>query len=212
MPHGRWVNGLRLIGLCLLVGVALLGCAKQPELGTAGPAGMGPSAVTAPAGPGSPATGAPGSSGGEIAVTRPTLPTETPIESRPSLSSPAAGTVSGAGAQAASALQDVFFDYDSSAIRGDQQSVLAADVAWLQANPGVRLSLEGHCDERGTPEFNLALGDRRAKAVRAYLVAAGVGADRITTISYGEERPFVPGHDESAWRWNRRVHFVVAVP
>jgi peptidoglycan-associated lipoprotein len=83
-------------------------------------------------------------------------------------------------------------------------------VAWLKANPRAQVTVEGHCDERGTSEYNLGLGDRRAKAVREYLVAAGVDGGRIRTISYGKERPFVQGHDESAWRWNRRAHFVIA--
>jgi peptidoglycan-associated lipoprotein len=106
-------------------------------------------------------------------------------------------------------LKDVFFDYDKAMVRDDQQTALAENASWLKANPGAKLLVEGHCDERGTAEYNLALGERRAKAVKDYLVGAGIAADRLSTISYGEERPFVLGHDESAWKWNRRGHFVV---
>ena len=108
------------------------------------------------------------------------------------------------------ALQDIFFDFDRSFIRQDAKGPLDSNIEWLKANPNVSIVIEGHCDERGTNEYNLALGERRAKAVKDYLVAAGVDAERISTISYGEERPFVLGHNESAWKWNRRGHFVVA--
>ena len=106
-------------------------------------------------------------------------------------------------------LKDVFFDYDRATLSDEAKRDLDANVTWLRANPQVRITVEGHCDERGTNEYNLALGDRRAKTVRDYLVAAGVDVRRIITISYGEERPFNPGHDESAWRENRRAHFVI---
>ena len=106
-------------------------------------------------------------------------------------------------------LQDVFFDFDKAIIRDDGKQALNTDIQWLNANSAVRIKVEGHCDERGTNEYNLALGERRAKAARDYLVAGGIDAKRISTVSYGEERPFVQGHDESAWKWNRRGQFVV---
>ncbi|MGH7380771.1 MAG: peptidoglycan-associated lipoprotein Pal [Candidatus Methylomirabilales bacterium] len=106
-------------------------------------------------------------------------------------------------------LQDVFFDFDKAIIRDDGKQALNADIQWLKVNSAVRIKVEGHCDERGTTEYNLALGERRAKVVRDYLAAGGIDAKRISTISYGKERPFVQGHDESAWKWNRRGHFVV---
>jgi peptidoglycan-associated lipoprotein len=81
----------------------------------------------------------------------------------------------------------------------------------MKTNGKAKITVEGHCDERGTAEYNLALGEHRAKAVRDYLVAAGIPANRIATISYGEERPFVTGHDEGAWKWNRRGHIVAGV-
>lgn len=82
----------------------------------------------------------------------------------------------------------------------------------MKANPTLKVLIEGHCDERGTAEYNLGLGERRATAVRDYLVAAGIPAEQIATISYGKERPFVLGHDETAWQWNRRGHVVLQGP
>ncbi len=106
--------------------------------------------------------------------------------------------------------RDIFFDFDKSLLRSDAKETMDNNIAWLKANGGIRVIVEGHADERGTNEYNLALGERRAKAVGDYLVAGGINRNRISTISYGEERPFVLGHDESAWKWNRRGHFVVA--
>jgi peptidoglycan-associated lipoprotein len=103
----------------------------------------------------------------------------------------------------------VFFDYDRAALTDEARRTLNENVSWLKGNPQARITVEGHCDERGTAEYNLGLGDRRAKAVREYLVAAGIDGSRIRTISYGKERPFDPGHDESAWQKNRRAHFVI---
>ena len=106
-------------------------------------------------------------------------------------------------------LGDIFFDYDQSLIRPDAKKTLDKNVEWLRGNSTPSLILEGHCDERGTQEYNLALGQRRAKAAQDYLVASGIDEKRIKTISYGKERPFVVGHDESVWQWNRRAHFVL---
>jgi peptidoglycan-associated lipoprotein len=116
---------------------------------------------------------------------------------------------SGSAAAAASSLKDAFFDYDKSALREDQKAALGEDVAWLKGNAGAKVLIEGHCDERGTAEYNLGLGERRAKAVKDYLIAAGIAAERLSIISYGKERPFVLGHDESAWQWNRRGHVIL---
>jgi len=113
------------------------------------------------------------------------------------------------GAAAASPLKDIFFDYDRATLSDEAKRALNENAAWLKANAQARITVEGHCDERGTAEYNLGLGDRRAKAVRDYLTAVGVNGGRIRTISYGEERPFDPGHDESAWQKNRRGHFVI---
>ena len=103
----------------------------------------------------------------------------------------------------------VFFDFDSSELRGDARTTLEALSAWMNTYPAVALTVEGHCDERGTREYNLALGERRANAVRDYLVALGVNASRLNTISFGKERPEVPGSTEEAWAQNRRGVFVV---
>jgi peptidoglycan-associated lipoprotein len=105
--------------------------------------------------------------------------------------------------------EDVYFDYDSSAITEYAQGVLAAKAEWLRANPSSYALIEGHCDERGTNEYNLALGDRRANTVKNYLVALGISSQRLRTVSYGEERPANPAHTEEAWAKNRRAHFVL---
>ena len=106
-------------------------------------------------------------------------------------------------------LQDAFFGYDEAALSSDAQSALSASASWLKQNPNYNLLIEGHCDERGTEQYNLALGDRRANIAREYLATLGVDASRIRTVSYGEERPFDAGHDESAWAKNRRAHLVL---
>ncbi len=103
----------------------------------------------------------------------------------------------------------VFFDYDSSVLSPTATQTLDKQGAWLKRYPDVIVTVEGHTDERGTREYNLALGDRRANAVKNYLVALQVNPDRVLTISYGEERPVDPGHDEAAWAKNRRAVTVV---
>jgi peptidoglycan-associated lipoprotein len=104
----------------------------------------------------------------------------------------------------------VFFDYDSVVLSPEATGVLDQQAAWLQQYPNVIVTIEGHADERGTREYNLALGDRRANAVKNYLLALGVSPARLLTISYGEERPEDPGHDEVAWSQNRRAVTTVA--
>ena len=101
----------------------------------------------------------------------------------------------------------IHFDLDKSNIRGDDMGALDQKVAILQANPDLRIRIGGHCDERGSDEYNLALGNRRAQAAKQYLVSHGIDAGRIETQSWGEERPAVDGHDESAWSQNRRDEF-----
>ena len=103
----------------------------------------------------------------------------------------------------------VFFNYDSSALSDDAKATLSAQAAFLSANPAVKITVEGHCDERGTREYNLALGDRRATAARDYLVAQGVDAARIRTISYGKERPSFIGSNPYAYSKNRRAVSVI---
>ena len=103
----------------------------------------------------------------------------------------------------------VYFDFNQSEIRADAQPILAGQAQWLQRYPQVRVRIEGNCDERGTREYNFALGARRADAVRSFLIAHGVPAGRITTISYGKERPIDPGHDDQAWARNRNAHTAI---
>jgi len=105
-------------------------------------------------------------------------------------------------------VKDAFFDYDKSDIRPDAQQALMSDAAFLQQHPNIRFIVEGHCDDRGSTEYNLGLGDRRATAVKDFLVQQGVSADRIRTISYGKEKPFCLEQTESCWQQNRRGHFV----
>ncbi len=108
-------------------------------------------------------------------------------------------------------LGDIFFPFDRNDLTEESRGRLAAHGRWLRANTEFGLFIEGHCDERDTDEYNLALGDRRANAARDYLILLGIDARRLQTISYGEERPVDPGHSESAWSKNRRDHFVVQV-
>ena len=191
-----------LFAAVVLIGsLALYGCPKRPEVLQAGPAAVGPQAATSPA-PAAPAQPAPRTA--ETPVTRTPAPAETPVRPAPAGAPAAAAAVPGP-----SPLKDVFFDFDKSNIRDDQKAALNDNVGWLKGNAGAKLLIEGHTDERGTAEYNLGLGERRAKSVKDYLIAAGIAADRVSTISYGKERPFVLGHDESAWKWNRRGHFTI---
>ena len=105
-------------------------------------------------------------------------------------------------------LADVFFDFDKSALRTDAVEQLKTNANWMQANASRKVLIEGHCDERGTNEYNLALGERRANAAKDYLVNLGAASSNLKTVSFGEERPFATGHDEAAWSQNRRDHFV----
>lgn len=105
--------------------------------------------------------------------------------------------------------QDVSFDFDKYDLRTDARAILDRKASFLNQNSSVRVQIEGHCDERGTNEYNLALGERRANAAKQYLTTAGTSAARLSTISYGEERPLDPGHNEAAWARNRRAHFVI---
>ena len=112
-------------------------------------------------------------------------------------------------AQLRGLIKDAYFGYDEAALGADAQAALTDSANWLKKNPGYNLLIEGHCDERGTEQYNLALGDRRANQAKQFLMTLGVDAGRIRTVSYGEERPFDPGHDESAWAKNRRAHLVL---
>jgi peptidoglycan-associated lipoprotein len=107
-------------------------------------------------------------------------------------------------------VKDAYFDLDKADIRADAKDALSMTAQFLRSYPQVKVVLEGHCDERGSTEYNLALGDRRAQAAKDFLVSLGVPADRMQTISYGKERPFCNDHTEACWQQNRRAHFVMA--
>jgi peptidoglycan-associated lipoprotein len=134
--------------------------------------------------------------------------TPTPAES---------GSGSGTGAQVepreevpVPELRTVYFDFDKYDIRADARPILKANADMIRASSSLgRITLQGSCDERGSEEYNIGLGERRANAVKRYLIDLGVPANRIDTVSFGEMKPAVMGHDESAWRWNRRVDFAV---
>ena len=107
-------------------------------------------------------------------------------------------------------VQDAFFDLDKADIRGDARDALMKTAQFLRSYPQVKVNLEGHCDERGSTEYNLALGDRRAQAAKDFLVSLGIAGDRMQTVSYGKERPFCMDHNDACWQQNRRAHFVLA--
>jgi peptidoglycan-associated lipoprotein len=107
-------------------------------------------------------------------------------------------------------LKEIFFDFDKSDIREQDRPTLAQDADALKKYDFIRITVEGHCDARGTVEYNLALGEQRARAARDYLASLGVAADRLRVVSFGKERPLDPGHDEAAWVKNRRDHFAVS--
>jgi peptidoglycan-associated lipoprotein len=107
-------------------------------------------------------------------------------------------------------LADIRFELDSSALSDAARQTLGQHAGWLKAHAGARVTIEGHCDERGTVDYNLALGEHRARAVMEHLVSLGVAAGRLHTVSFGKEKPLDPGSDEAAWAKNRRAHFVVA--
>ena len=105
--------------------------------------------------------------------------------------------------------EDIHFEFDQSRLLPEAKEILTDKAKWLRAHPDVSAVIEGHCDERGTNEYNMALGDRRSNSAKSFLVDMGIASGRLTTISYGEERPVDPRHDEEAWAKNRRAHFVI---
>ena len=110
----------------------------------------------------------------------------------------------------AGSLKTVYFDFNSAALSNDTKDALNNNVKFLKDNPTVKIQVEGHCDERGSVQFNLALGEKRAKGVKEYLVAQGVEGSRVTTVSLGKEKPVSFGHDEESWSKNRRANFVIS--
>ena len=141
----------------------------------------------------------------------PPAPAPPPPEPAPPPPPPPSGPTPGSRADliAQAGSDTIHFDTDSSDISADDQAVLTKQAAWLAKYPNVNATIEGHCDERGTREYNLALGDRRANAAKNFLVNAGVAASRLSVISYGKERPVATGSDEASWAQNRRAVTVV---
>jgi len=179
----RAVSGIGALLVGTLGGLLLLAaCAKQ----------SGVTAIQPPP----PVAGVPGVRT-EVVTPPPAPPAEQPVKQETQAS------------RQESPLEDIFFDFDRSDIRTDAKVALTEDIGWLRTHAPAAITIEGHCDERGTSEYNLALGERRAQAAKDYLVASGINAKRVTIVSYGKERPFIIGHGEAAWKWNRRAHFVV---
>ena len=184
-------RGSKLIVMSLVLGTALIaGCAKRPAT----------TAASAPAPTGTAATT--GSTGGATQVTPP-----------PATAAPQAPATTARPSPkefvAIPELKPIYFDFDKYDIRPGDAKVLDANAQWLKSNSEQLVLIEGHCDERGTNEYNLALGERRAKSTMNYLVSQGVQASRITIISYGEERPVCTQHNEECWSKNRRAQFLV---
>jgi peptidoglycan-associated lipoprotein len=190
------------IASLLVFGVLLAGCAKRPATTqAAAPAPTGAATSSPGGGPTSqPAALAPPGSGETRGGTGPST--------GPSTATPSARP-SPKDFVAVDDLKDVFFDFDKYDIRPPDAKILDANATWLKSNPNHLVLIEGHCDERGTNEYNLALGERRAKSTMNYLVSQGVQASRITIISYGEERPSCTQKSEDCWAKNRRAHFLV---
>ena len=138
----------------------------------------------------------------------PTPPPAPPQESSPPTPPPAPPAAEQPPAPVKAEFMPVYFDLDSSTLREDARAALDQNARMLRDDANGRVTIEGHCDERGTSEYNQALGEKRAQAARDYLVSAGIDGSRIQIISYGKERPFSDGHDEGSWQQNRRAHFV----
>lgn len=194
------MNRLHTLATVLALTAAISGCVKkQPATTTAPPPSTSafPGAVTSRSTPAPTRT--------EVPPAPPVIPMDQPV------------TASGDPLEAASLekinqdspLKPVFFAYDSDALDDTARATMAANAQVMRKYVTWVVTVEGHCDERGTAEYNLALGDRRALAVKNYMVSIGIAADRVKTVSYGSEFPIVPGHDEEAWKQNRRAHFML---
>jgi peptidoglycan-associated lipoprotein len=177
----------------LLAGLMITGCARRPATTAASAATPAPAAAPSPApAPSAPSAAAPAPPGPAAAAAPAQAPRPVPKEF-----------------MAVAALKEVYFDFDKYDIRAEDAKTLDANAAWLKSNGDNLVLIEGHCDERGTNEYNLVLGERRAKATMNYLVSQGIQANRITIISYGEERPVCTEKTEACWAKNRRANFLV---
>jgi peptidoglycan-associated lipoprotein len=176
----------------LLVAIVAGGCGKKKQPATiSGPASTSPPAVTTP------------ESGPPQRVEEPT-----PV-AQPTLEEDAIGGRSLDDLNRDSPLKPAFFGLDSADLDAQGQAAVQSNAELLKKYASWAITIEGHCDERGTAEYNLALGERRAVTVKTYLVSLGISPDRLRTVSYGKEFPFDPGHSEDAWSKNRRAHFVI---
>ena len=176
----------------LLAGLMITGCAKRPATTAASAATPAPAAPAPAPAPSAPSSGAAAAAPAAAAAAPAQAPRPSPKEF-----------------MAVAALKEVYFDFDKYDIRPEDAKTLDANAAWLKSNGENLVLIEGHCDERGTNEYNLALGERRAKATMNYLVSQGIQANRITIISYGEERPVCTEKTEACWAKNRRAAFLV---
>jgi len=183
-----WKYGAAILAVMMLFA---LGCAKKQEVKST-------ESAAAPAGQ---EKGAP--TGGVVSEA---LKPESPAGGKQVAAAEAGAAVT---QEKSSPFQDIRFDFDKSFVREDAKPVLSGVADYLKKNKGARILIEGHCDERGTSEYNMALGDRRAESARAYLVSLGVSASALSTVSFGKEKTLDPGHNEDAWAKNRRDHFVV---
>ena len=202
MAHRR--GSVLVVMPLLILTLFLVGCPKRPASQVASaPSPTGSALAPAPgAGPSTPAPSGPGSSGPSAMA--PTAPAPGGAATTPPGTPPRPSEFS-----ENTNLKDVFFDFDRYDIRADDAKILDGNATWLKSNANNLVLIEGHCDERGTNEYNLALGERRAKATMNYLVSQGIQANRITIISYGKERPVCSEKSESCWHKNRRAHFLV---
>lgn len=182
-----------LVTLCIVVSLGAAACGKKPPLPAPAPP---PPPPTAPATPPTPPPPPPP----PTAAPAPAPLTEDDVFARKTLEQ----------LNAERPLGDVFFDLDESTVRGDARGPLQKNAEWMKRWASTRISVQGHCDERGSAEYNLGLGDRRANAIKDYLVSLGIGADRITVVSRGKESPFCTDSNESCWQQNRRGHFVIS--
>jgi len=185
-----WKWAVLVLSVVALVG---LGCAKKQTVKSEGVPGTG----------GAPAPAAVGEAPMTAAPPAPVAPT--PAEKLASAAEAGVAVTE----ERPSQFDDVRFDFDKSEVREDGRKTCQVVADYLKKNPRAKVLIEGHCDERGTAEYNLALGDRRATAVMTYLGSLGVSKGALSTVSFGKERPLDPGHDEEAWAKNRRAHFVL---
>lgn len=144
-------------------------------------------------------------SGGEASVVVETLPKQ--VEPVPETTAPTVTPYAGTAPVAVMEMKRIHFDFDQYSLTDKARATLAANAEYLKANSGTRVSIEGHCDERGSDEYNLALGERRAVAAKGYLISLGIDGSRLQVISYGEEMPLLPGVGEEIWAKNRRAEF-----